>query len=160
MKGRPDLFRTVTSFSQQTFCSRLPRSLFAAYRSCCLYNPRFFSTVNEYHGTSPIATGFGSIERRPCILGDTNAATQPPFTERTAARGETNSPFAFCWVSPEAFKAWDGDGDHMLSHFEFEKALCRRVLHFMFLHQPVGRSALLRQVPPVVGFGSWTPAPG
>lgn len=25
----------------------------------------------------------------------------------------------------EAFKAWDGDGDHMLSHFEFEKALCR-----------------------------------
>ena len=25
----------------------------------------------------------------------------------------------------EAFKAWDGDGDRMLSHFEFEKALCR-----------------------------------
>ncbi|CAB1118614.1 unnamed protein product [Ectocarpus sp. CCAP 1310/34] len=24
----------------------------------------------------------------------------------------------------EAFKAWDGDGDHMLSHFEFERALC------------------------------------
>ncbi|CAM9722540.1 unnamed protein product, partial [Hapterophycus canaliculatus] len=25
----------------------------------------------------------------------------------------------------EAFKAWDGNGDHMLSRFEFEKALCR-----------------------------------